>query len=53
MPDAGKLTRKDIDELIAYAMSPNPIKSAIGVALLNALSHYLFENAPAQHYDIH
>ena len=53
MPDAGKLTRKDIDELIAYAMSPNPMKSAIGVALLNALSHYLFENAPAQHYDIH
>lgn len=53
MPDAGKLTRKDIDELLAYAMSPNPIKSAIGVALLNALSHYLFENGLAQHYDIH
>ena len=53
MPDVGKLTRKDIDELIAYAMSPNPIKSAIGVALVNALSHYLFENALAGDYDIH
>ncbi len=53
MPDAGKLARKSIDELIAYAMSPNLIKSAIGVALLNALSHYLFENALAGHYDIH
>ena len=53
MPDAGKLTRKDIDELLAYAMSPNLIKSAIGVALLNALSHYLFEKGLEKHYDIH
>lgn len=52
MPDAGKLTRKDIDECLAYAMSSNPIKSAIGVAVLNALSHYLFENALGNHYDI-
>ncbi|UCD71944.1 MAG: DUF364 domain-containing protein [Syntrophobacterales bacterium] len=53
MPDAGNLTRKNIDELLGYAMSPNPIKSAIGVAVLNALSHYLLENGRPWHYDIH
>ncbi|MFQ5842370.1 MAG: Rossmann-like domain-containing protein [Thermodesulfobacteriota bacterium] len=53
MPDAGSLTGKGIEELLAYAMSPNPIKSAIGVAVLNALSHYLFENDLGKHYDIH
>ncbi len=53
MPDAGNLIRKDIHELLAYAMSLSPVKSAIGVALLNALSHYLFENALKKHYEIH
>ncbi|NIS60883.1 MAG: Fis family transcriptional regulator [Proteobacteria bacterium] len=53
MPDAGNLTRKDVHELLAYAMSPNPVKSAIGVALINALSQYLFENGLKKHYEIH
>lgn len=53
MPDAGNLTRKDVHELLTYAMSPNPVKSAIGVALLNALSHYLFEKGLKKHYEIH
>ncbi len=53
MPDAGKLTKKGIDAFLAYAMSSNPIKSAIGVAVLNALSHYLFENGLGKHYDIY
>lgn len=52
MPDAGKLATKDIDELLSYAKSPNPIKGAIGVAVLNALSHYLLENGLSQEYDI-
>jgi uncharacterized protein (DUF4213/DUF364 family) len=53
MPDAGNLTGKDIEELLAYAMSSNPIKTAIGVATVNALSHYLFENGLGKQYDIH
>ncbi len=52
MPDAGKLAIKDIDELLSYAKSPNPIKGAIGVAVLNALSHYLLEKGLEQDYDI-
>lgn len=53
MPEAGKLTQKTVDEILAYAMSPNVLKSAIGVALLNALSDYLFEKDIGQDYDIH
>ncbi len=53
MPDAGKLTQKSIEELLAYAMSSNVLKSAIGVATMNALSDYLFERGIGQDYDIH
>ncbi len=53
MPDAGKVTQKSIDEILAYAGSPNVLKSAIGVAMINALSHFIFEEGIEQDYDIH
>jgi len=52
IPDAGNLTRKGMEEFLAYALSPNPIKSAIGVAALNALSHYLLENGLGKSYEL-
>ncbi len=52
MPDAGNLTHKGMEEFLAYALSPNPIKSAIGVAALNALSHYLLENGLGKSYEV-
>jgi len=53
MPDAGGLTEKSIEEILGYALSPNVLKSAIGVATINALSHYLFETGIKQDYDVH
>jgi uncharacterized protein (DUF4213/DUF364 family) len=53
MPDAGRLTQRPIDEILAYASNSNVLKSAIGVALVNALSAYLFEKEIEQDYDIH
>ncbi|NIS71644.1 MAG: Fis family transcriptional regulator [Proteobacteria bacterium] len=53
MPDAGKLTGKTVDEVLAYALSPNVLKSAIGVAMVNALSHHLFEEGTEQDYEVH
>ncbi len=53
MPDAGKLTQKSIEEILACAVSPNVLKSAIGVAMINALSHLLFEQGIEQDYEVH
>jgi uncharacterized protein (DUF4213/DUF364 family) len=53
MPDAGRLTHKNIEEILDYALSANVLKSAIGVASINALSSFLFDQGIKQDYDIH
>jgi uncharacterized protein (DUF4213/DUF364 family) len=53
MPDAGRLTDKSIEEILDYPLSANVLKSAIGVALINALSSFLFDQGIKQGYDIH
>lgn len=37
-PPAGKMAGKDVWELAPYALSPVPLRRAVGVAVLNALS---------------
>jgi len=45
MPASGHLTNQGLDRVLEYAKSPNPLKSAIGVAAINAVSHrLLFED---------
>ncbi len=53
MPDAGKLTGKTVDDVLGYASSPNVLKRAIGIAMVNALSHFLFEEGIEQDYEVH
>lgn len=53
MPEAGKLRRKPIPELLDYALDGNALKGAIGVALINALSSLIFEQEAQRPYDIH
>jgi uncharacterized protein (DUF4213/DUF364 family) len=52
MPEAGKLTEKRLEDIIGYASNPNVLKSAIGVATLNALSHFLFEEGITGDYGV-
>lgn len=44
MPQAGDLEGQPISEILKYALDANFLKSAIGVATLNAISQYLVEN---------
>ena len=44
MPQAGKLEGKSVNEIIDYALDPNVLKSAIGVATLNAVSHAILDS---------
>lgn len=43
MPQAGKLEGKAVSEIINYALDANVLKSAIGVATLNAVSHAILD----------
>lgn len=43
MPQAGELLKLDIKTLMDYALEENPLRAAIGVATLNALSAILLE----------
>ena len=45
MPEAGKIAKKPIGEVLNFTSSRNVLKSAIGVALTNALSQYLSKRA--------
>lgn len=38
MPPAGSLEGRPVSEIIKYSLDPNVLKSAVGVATLNALS---------------
>jgi uncharacterized protein (DUF4213/DUF364 family) len=52
MPQAGNLEGRRILEIIKYALDKNVLKSAIGVAVLNALSRSIFESADRMDYQM-
>ncbi len=44
MPLSGKLSGKPVTDYLEYAFSDNPLKKALGIATLNALSSKIFEH---------
>jgi uncharacterized protein (DUF4213/DUF364 family) len=52
MPRAGALQGTPIPEIIEYSLDPNVVKSAIGVATLNALSQLIVESSNGKEYDM-
>jgi len=44
MPKAGNLEDKPVSEILNYSLDPNVLKSAIGIATLNALSQLIIES---------
>jgi uncharacterized protein (DUF4213/DUF364 family) len=43
MPQAGKLRGQNVKEFIHWAYDANVLKAAMGISVLNALSHYLWD----------
>src|SRR3990172_2712240 len=52
MPQAGNLEGRPASEIIQYATDKNVIKSAIGVATLNALSQSIIEYGGKAEYEV-
>jgi len=52
MPMAGNLEDKPVSEILKYSLDPNVLKSAIGVATLNALSQLIIESEQGVEYPI-
>ncbi len=52
MPQAGKLGGSPVSEILKYALDPNVLKSAIGVATLNALSQLIIESDEKGGYQV-
>ncbi len=52
MPQAGKLGGSPVSEILKYALDPNVLKSAIGVATLNALTQWIIESGEKGKYQI-
>ena len=52
MPQAGILEGKPVSEIIPYTLDPNVVKSAMGVATLNALSQLILESANGKEYEM-
>ena len=52
MPQAGKLERKPLSEILPYSLDGNVLKSAIGIAALNALSQSILESGRGQEYRV-
>lgn len=48
MPQAGKLAGTSVRHFLPWAYDANVLKATIGVAVLNALSHYLWDRHGAQ-----
>ena len=44
MPQAGNLEGSPVSEVLKYSLDPNVLKSAIGVATLNALTQWIIES---------
>jgi len=51
MPQAGNFEGSPVSEIIKYSLDTNVLKSAIGVATLNALSHLIFESDNETEYE--
>ncbi len=52
MPSAGHLEGKSVSEMINYALDPNVLKSAIGIATLNGLSQSIVESGNERAYEV-
>ena len=52
MPQAGNLDGSPISEILKYTLDNNILKSAIGVATLNALSQLFIESEDGREYEI-
>jgi uncharacterized protein (DUF4213/DUF364 family) len=52
MPQAGNLDGSTVSEIIKYALDTNVLKSAIGVATLNALSQWIVESEDRREYEV-
>lgn len=52
MPQAGNLEGKPVSEVLKYALDANVLKSAMGVAILNALSQLVIEALGAADYPV-
>ena len=52
MPQAGNLEGSPVSEILKYALDPNVLKSAIGVATLNALSQLIIESEDKGEYQV-
>jgi len=52
MPQAGKLGGSPISDILKYALDPNVLKSAIGVATLNALTQWVIESEDGRGYKV-
>lgn len=50
MPQAGSFEGCSVSEIIQYSLDPNVLKSAIGVATLNALSAVIFDSEDEREY---
>jgi uncharacterized protein (DUF4213/DUF364 family) len=52
MPQAGNLQGSPVSEVLKYSLDPNVLKSAIGVATLNALTQLVIESGDGREYEI-
>jgi len=52
MPQAGKIDGQSVSAMIGYSLEANVLKSAIGVAILNALSQPIFDSPTGTGYEI-
>jgi len=52
MPQAGNLEGKPVTEILPYALDSNVLKSAIGVATLNALTRAILDSEDGKDYQI-
>lgn len=52
MPQAGHLEGKPVSEMINYSLDPNVLKSAIGIAVLNALSQWIVESGNQREHTV-
>lgn len=50
MPQAGALEGKSVSEILDYAIDPNVLKSAIGIATLNALTQLIIDSERKNDY---
>ena len=52
MPQAGNLEGSPVSQILKYALDTNVLKSAIGVATLNALSQLIIESGERAEYQV-